>query len=113
MARRSWSDKREPQAACSGAKVSGIIRAINNLKNRQIRMAKQQFDFHELLHLFVEPEHHEHLLYTYRVIEPSGAMCNLHIKADVPPHLELHSAGQCHMKFTWWGKQEGGFHVPV
>ena len=113
MARRyNWQDKREPQAACSGAKVHGIVRAINNLKQKQINMAKQKFDFHELLHLFVEPEHHEHLLYTYRVVEPSGAMCNLHVKADLSPLMEDHADGPCYMKFTWWGKQAGGFHVP-
>jgi hypothetical protein len=112
MARRSWQDKREPQAACSGSKVASIVRAIGALQTKQVRLAKQKFELGELMHLFVEPEHHEHLTYTYRLVEPTGAMCNLHVKADVPPHLEQHASGPCFMKFTWWGKQDGGFHVP-
>jgi len=109
-----FNQRREPQPALSGSKMGGVLRAARSMRDKQLALAMQEFSMTELMNLFVEPRHYEHLRYAYDLVEPSGLTSNLYVRADMPPHIEAHAvnSNNCYFKFTWWGKLEGGFHVP-
>lgn len=111
----AFGDKRAPQVACSGSKVRGIERAINAMRDKQVVMAKQSFTVEELMHLFVDPKHHEHLVYTYALTEPTGRMTKLHVRVDLPAEMIPFTdrPDDCFFRFKWHGSEhKPGFHTP-
>jgi hypothetical protein len=111
------SSTREPQPAFTRYKANNIQNAIRQMEYTQIALAKQPFELSELMQLFVDKKHHEHLTYTYDLVEPRAGTTQLYISVDMPVAMQQHVSTDnrretAHMKFNWYGKLPGGFYVP-